>query len=126
MNVTHATASDASMNAQGSAAWNEAHTLDYDISVNAQTGTSYQLQASDNGKVITLNNAAAITLTVPANLGAGFNCLLVQLGAGAATVTASGTTVNSRGGLVATNGQYAVASLVAYVANTFVLAGDLA
>ena len=126
MNVTHTTSSDASMNAAGSAAWNEAHTLDYDISVNAQTGTTYTLQASDNGKAVTFNNGSAIALTVPSGLGAGFNCLLVQLGAGAVTATGSGATVNSRGGLVATNGQYAVASLVAYVANTFVLAGDLA
>jgi hypothetical protein len=34
-------------------------------SVNAQTGTTYTLQASDNGKVVTFDNAAAITLTVP-------------------------------------------------------------
>ena len=125
MNVTHSRPAEG-MNPDGGAAWEAAHTLDYDISVNTQTGTSYQLLASDNGKVITLNNGSAITLTVPTGLGAGFNCLIAQLGAGAVTVTASGTTINSRGGLVATNGQYAVASLVAYVANTFVLAGDLA
>lgn len=96
-----------------------------DITINAQTGTSYTLVAADNGAVVTLNNGSAITLTVPAGLGVGFNCLLVQLGAGTVTITASGTTVNSRGALLALNGQYAVASLVAYVANTFVAAGDL-
>ena len=125
MNVTHSRPAEG-MNPDGGAAWEAAHTLDYDISVNTQTGTSYQLLASDNGKLVTLNNGSAITLTVPSGLGAGFNCLIAQLGAGAVTVTASGTTINSRGSLVATNGQYAVASLVAYVADTFVLSGDLA
>src|SRR5262245_37938289 len=60
---------------------------------NAQTGTTYTLAASDNGKIITLNNAAAITLTVPASsslVGSGslFSCMLVQLGAGQVGVVA--------------------------------------
>ena len=93
--------------------------------VNAQEGTSYALVAADNGKVVTLSNAEAITLTVPADLGAGFNCLIVQLAAGQVTPTASGTTINQRLGYTKTAGQYAVATLVAYAANTFVLSGDL-
>lgn len=92
---------------------------------NTQTGTSYTLQASDHNKIVTLNNAGAITLTVPSGLGAGFSCLLVQLGAGKATFTASGTTIVQRQSFTKTAGQYAVASVVAYVANTFVLSGDL-
>jgi len=93
--------------------------------INAQTGTSYALQASDNGKVITLANGADITLTVPAGLGAGFNVLIIQLGAGTVTPTASGTTINQRLSYTKTAGQYAVATLVAYAADTFVLSGDL-
>lgn len=93
--------------------------------VNAQVGTSYTLLASDNGKVVTLNNAAAITLTVPASLGAGFSCTLVQLGAGQVTVTPSGTTVNSYGSLTKLAGQHASATLFAYSANVFNLAGAL-
>jgi hypothetical protein len=94
--------------------------------INAQTGTSYTLLAADNGKIITLSNASAITLTVPASLGAGFSCMLIQLGAGTVTVTPSSTTVNSAGGLLDLNGQHAAASLVAYAANVFNLAGNLA
>ena len=128
--VEHATPADGSFTAAGANAWNGtgAHTvvIDPDISVNAQTGTSYTLLASDNGGMVTLSNAAAITLTVPTGLGKGFNCLIKQLGAGVVTVTASGTTLQSRGSLVATNGQYAVAALVAHQANTFSLSGDLA
>ena len=47
--------------------------------VNAQTGTTYTLTASDNGKVVTLDNASAITLTVPQTstetLAAHFQCV---------------------------------------------------
>lgn len=94
--------------------------------INAQAGTTYSLDASDNGKVVTLNNASAITVTVPAGLGAGFSCLLVQIGAGQVGVTASGTTINSSGSKTHLAEQYAAASLFAYSANTFVLAGNIA
>jgi hypothetical protein len=94
--------------------------------VNAQTGTSYTLQASDNGKVITCNNASAITVTVPSGLGAGFNCAVIQKGAGQVTFSPSGVTVNNRQGHTKTAGQKAVVGLVADVANNFYLGGDTA
>jgi len=94
-------------------------------STNVQSGTSYTLQASDNGKVLTFNNGSNVTLTVPAGLGAGFNCLIVQLGAGTVTPTASSTTIHQRQSLTKTAGQYAAASLVAYASDVFVLSGDL-
>lgn len=68
--------------------------------INAQTGTAYTLQASDNGKVVELSNAAAVTLTVPNSLPVGFNCILSQTGAGLVTVAAgAGATVNAFAGL---------------------------
>jgi hypothetical protein len=94
-------------------------------SINAQTGTTYTLLASDNGKVVTFNNSAAVTLTVPSGLGVGFNCLVVQLGAGAVTPTASGTTIRQRQSLTKTAGLYAIATLVSYATDTFALAGDI-
>jgi hypothetical protein len=93
--------------------------------VNAQTGTSYTLLVGDNGKIVTMSNAAAITLTVPSGLGTGFSCLIIQLGAGKVTVAASGTTIVQRQSFTKTAGQYAVASLVAYTANVLALSGDL-
>lgn len=92
--------------------------------VNAQTGTSYTLQSTDNGKIITLSNASAITLTVPASLGAGFSCMLMQIGAGQVTITPSSTTVNSASGLKI-SAQHGAASLFAYAANTFNASGAL-
>lgn len=98
---------------------------DKTANINAQTGTTYTLQASDNGKVLTFNNASAITLTVPSGLGAGFNCLVVQIGAGQVTFSASSTTINNRSGYTKTAGQYATATIAAYAANTFVTGGDM-
>jgi hypothetical protein len=92
---------------------------------NTQTGTTYTLVSSDNGKIITISNASAITLTVPTGLPVGFNCTVVQLGAGAITFTASSTTINNRGSNTKTAGQYAVASIISYTTNTFVTGGDM-
>lgn len=93
--------------------------------INAQTGTTYTLLASDNGKIVKLTNASAITLTVPAGLPIGFSCQIVQGGAGDITIAASGTTVNSCGSLLTIAGQYASASLFSDAADTFILAGNL-
>ena len=99
---------------------------DFDASINDQTGTAYTLLASDNGKVVVLNNGSAVTVTVPSGLGAGFNCSFVQKGAGQVSFSASGTTINNRQSHTKINAQYGVASLVAYADNVFVLAGDTA
>ena len=100
--------------------------LGFDASINDQTGTAYTLLAGDNGKVVVLNNGAAITVTVPSGLGAGFNCSFVQKGAGQVSFSASGTTINNRQSHTRINAQFGVASLVAYADNVFVLAGDTA
>lgn len=94
--------------------------------INAQTGTTYTILAADNGKTITLSNAAAITLTVPAGLGAGFNCQIIQKGAGQVTVAASGTTVNNYSSHTKTAGIHAACALIADVANNFYFQGETA
>ena len=98
----------------------------FDASIEDQTGTTYTLVAGDNGKVVVLDNASAITVTVPSGLGAGFNCSFIQKGAGQVSFSASGTTINNRQSHTKINAQYGVASIVAYAADTFVLAGDTA
>ena len=99
---------------------------DFDASINDQTGTAYTLLASDNGKVVVLNNASAVTVTVPSGLGAGFNCSFVQKGAGQVSFSESSTNIYNRQSHTKINAQYGVASLLAYAADTFVLAGDTA
>lgn len=96
-------------------------------SINAQTGTSYTLLSSDNGKVVTLTNAGAITLTCPTGLGAGFVCTIIQLGTGQVNVVAGGgATLGSLTGLTHLFAQYAVGTIIAPTANNFVLTGQLA
>jgi hypothetical protein len=105
--------------------WNDEHV--FTVTANAQTGTSYTLLAADNGKIVTLNNAAAITLTIPSGLGAGFSCLVIQLGAGQVTVVAGGgATLNSYSSFVDLGGQYAMGTIVAPTANNFILGGQIA
>jgi len=100
----------------------------FDASINDQTGTAYTLLASDNGKVVVLNNGSAVTVTVPSGLGAGFNCSFVQKGAGQVSFdnNSGATTINNRQSHTKINAQYGVASIVAYADNVFVLAGDTA
>jgi hypothetical protein len=93
--------------------------------VNAQTGTTYTLVQGDNGRVITMNNASAITLTIPSGLTAGFNCMIVQYGTGTVTIAGSGVTVVNRSNYTKTGGQYAIVTIVSPVANTFITGGDM-
>ncbi len=94
--------------------------------LNAQTGTTYTLQASDAGKVVTLTNASAITVTVPSGLSADFTCKLVQGGAGVVTLVAGASaTVNSFGSLYSSQGQFAVVDVMSFATNTVVLSGNL-
>ena len=99
--------------------------LGFSASTNDQTGTTYTVAASDNGKVVVLNNASAITVDIDTGLPDGFNCSFVQKGAG--QVSFAGTaTVNNRQSHTKINGQYGVASIVAYATDTYILAGDTA
>lgn len=94
---------------------------------NAQTGTSYTLQASDLGLVVTLNNTSPITVTVPSGLGADFYCRLIQLGTGQVTVQAgSGVTLNSYASQFKIIGQHAGVDVWAYSSNVFNMGGATA
>lgn len=93
--------------------------------VNAQTGTTYTVASTDNGNTITLSNTSPITLTVPAGLGADFQCRILQVSTGQVTVAASGVTLNSYSGWVKLAGQHAGATLIATASNVFNLSGNL-
>lgn len=98
----------------------------FDASINEQTGTTYTLVAGDNGKVIKFTNGSAITVTLPSGLGLGFNCSVIQYGAGQITFSTSSSTLYNRQSHTKTAGQYAVTGLISCVADVFVLAGDTA
>lgn len=100
--------------------------------VNAQTGTSYTLVLADAGKMVTLNNGSAITLTIPTNASVAFPVNTViqfaQLGAGQVTLAvAGGVTCSSRGITppIKTAGQYSRGALWQISANTWVADGDV-
>lgn len=94
-------------------------------SINDQVGTTYTLLAADNGKFITCNNAAAITVTVPSGLGVGFSCSIIQKGAGQVSLSASGTTLRLVASQNKTAAQYAVMTLLSHVADEFIVGGNV-
>ena len=100
------------------------------ISINAQTGTSYTTVLADDGKLITLDNAASITLTIPPNssvaYGIGTQLNLMALAAGVVTITAgAGVTIRSDGSKLKLNAQYAVATVLKIASDSWVAVGNL-
>ena len=100
------------------------------ISINAQTGTTYTTVLTDDGKLVTCDNAAAIALTIPPNssiaYGIGTQINIMQLGAGQVTITAgAGVTLRSAGNKLKTNAQYAVATCCKIATDTWVVVGNL-
>jgi hypothetical protein len=100
------------------------------IALNAQTGTSYTAVLGDDGDLVTLDNASAITFTIPPNgtvaFGIGTQINIMQLGAGQVTITpGAGVTIRSAGSKLKTSAQYAVATCVKIASDTWVAVGNL-
>lgn len=96
--------------------------------VNAQTGTTYAPVLSDEGKLVTLSNAGAITVTMPQDSTTAFpvgaTIDFVVIGAGMATFSAgSGATVNPTS---VTRAQWSAVTAIKRAANTWLIVGDLA
>ena len=96
---------------------------------NAQTGTTYPLVLGDAGRMVTLNNAAAIALTIPTAAAVAFpvgtRIDILQFGAGQVTVGGS-VTIRSSGGKLKLSGQYSGATLWKRATNEWALIGDIA
>jgi len=100
------------------------------VDVNAQTGTTYAPILTDRGKIVTLNNAGAITVTLPSDATTAFpvgtQIDFAVIGAGMATfVAGSSATVNATPSAI-TRAQYSSVSAIKYAANTWLIVGDLA
>ena len=106
-------------------AWAEAvPTLD--LTLNAQTGTTYTISATDVNKLVTLSNASAITLTIPNGVfSTGETVNIQQIGAGQVTIANDGTSSYTGTG-TKLRAQYSAASIVCTGTNTFTVIGDLA
>jgi hypothetical protein len=96
------------------------------LTLNAQTGTTYTLLSTDVNKLVTLSNASAVTVTVPNGVfTVGQQVHMQAIGAGQVTVASDGTTtITSTPGLKL-RAQYSAATLVCTGTNTFTLIGDL-
>jgi hypothetical protein len=117
-----------SVNGSGTVGYNDHRT--FPRTVNTQTGTTYTAVLGDAGSLTTLNNAAAITYTVPpassVAFAAGTQIDLVQYGAGQVTVAAgAGVTIQTSSSLKLRT-QWSAATLVlTATADQWVLVGDL-
>ena len=89
----------------------------FSANINAQSGTTYTLASTDNGKILNFTNSTAGTITLPSTLPAGFNCMVLQNGAGQLTFTGSGVTVNNRNAFNKSAGQYSIVTIL-YVSST--------
>lgn len=100
------------------------------VALNAQTGTTYTAVLTDDGRLVTCDNAAAITFTIPPNssvaFGIGTQINIMQLGAGQVTIAAGvGVTLRSAGSKLKTSAQYAVATCCKIATDTWVVVGNL-
>jgi hypothetical protein len=99
------------------------------VGVNAQTGTTYTLVIGDAGKLVTMSNASANTLTVPPNSSVAFATGTVihvsQAGAGKTTVAqGSGVTIRKTDTFSA-RAQYSWLTLIKIATDEWYLTGDV-
>lgn len=104
---------------------------DTTLSINAQTGTTYTLVASDSAKLVTLTNASAITLTIPPSVfSVGNQINISQMGAGQVTFAqGAGVTIVSTGATASAPKiakQYGASTAICTASNTFLVVGALA
>jgi hypothetical protein len=100
------------------------------ITVNAQTGTAYTPGTAQVGQLTTLNNAAAQTITIPANATTAFaigdQLNFMNLSTGTATFVAGGTAViRSAGTKLKLADQYAVCTVLKIDTDAWVMVGNV-
>lgn len=107
----------------------------YAYAINAQIGTSYTPVLSDQSSMITLNNASAISVTIPTNASVaypiGTQLNFLQYGAGQVTISA----VNSSTTLIVSQGStsnspklrttYSAATAIQIATDVWWIAGDI-
>ena len=101
------------------------------LEFDAETGTTYTLVADNLNQLVTLNNASAITLTVPPSVfSAGDVINIAQIGAGQVTLAeGAGVTITSTGATADApklRAQYSAASIICTASDTFLVVGDIA
>jgi hypothetical protein len=100
------------------------------LTLNAQTGTTYTLVAADSGKLVTSSNANPVVITIPPSIFAAGEQINVQsIGVGLTSFAAgSGVTVTSTGATSAApilRAQFSACTIICTASNTFTVIGDL-
>lgn len=100
------------------------------VAVTAQTGTAITAGTADVGKLVTLNNVAAQTITIPANASVAFaigdQINFMNLSTGTATFVAGGTAViRSAGSKLKLADQYAVCTVLKIDTDAWVMVGNV-
>lgn len=100
--------------------------------LNAQTGTAYTLAASDQGKVVTMSNAAANVVTVPLDAtttyAIGTTLLVRQIGTGVTSFVAEGgVTIQNKASItLSISEKFGQAVLHKIASETWHICGELA
>jgi hypothetical protein len=94
-----------------------------DVVINTQTGTTYTVQASDLGKIISFTNGSSVTVTFPDGLNIGFQCVLLQNGAGTVNVAMTTDIRYSIGNVAFLSGRYSLATMLKIDATHWNLSG---
>lgn len=113
----------------GNEVYTQANVTEAQVGLNAQVGTTYTTVLGDAGSLITMNNAAANTVTIPLNSSVAYpNGTVIsvcQIGAGQTTIAATGgVVINTEVGLNIT-AQYGFATLIKTGTDTWILSGSL-
>ena len=101
------------------------------LSLNAQTGTTYTLVAADaSNKLVTTSNASAVTVTIPPSVfSAGEQINVQSIGVGLTSFSAgAGVTITSTGATSAApvlRARYSACTIICTASNTFTVLGDL-
>ena len=93
------------------------------VATNAQTGTSYTIQATDRAGYISFSNASAIAVTVPqagsTSFANNFVFVACDIGAGTATLTPTSSTISYSNGSTYTSGASSMALTTGQCANVY-------
>lgn len=100
------------------------------LTLNAQTGTTYTLVAADSGKLVTSSNASAVVITVPPSVFAAGEMINVQsIGVGLTSFAqGAGVTITSTGATATApvlRARYSACTIICTASNTFTVIGDL-
>lgn len=105
------------------------------LTLNAQTGTTYTFVLTDNGKLVTASNGSAQTYSIPTNASVAFpvgsQINIVSLGAGIVTIqaaTPATTTIQSNAATATAprlRAQYSAATCIKTATDTWVVIGDI-